>query len=135
MVLSGNDYVITGNKYVFPFGRQVWFLKYDENGSLLIEEKIGGNQDDSGEEIVNTPDGGYIIIGSTKSFGARDGESDVWFLKLNSFGDTLWTKTYNLGGEDMGKGIIPFQTNSLLPLVPAQEIVEHCCDKDLPHTL
>ena len=39
-----------------------------------------------------TSDGGYIIAGETSSYGM--GGKDIWLLKTNSSGDTVWSKTY-----------------------------------------
>lgn len=108
VILKGNNYVITGSKYVFPRARQAWLLEITSDGNLVWEKTLGGDQDDSGTDIIPTSDGGFLMIGQTKSFGTRDGKSDVWLVKLNSNGDALWTKTYDLGSEDMGTSIKSF---------------------------
>ncbi len=41
---------------------------------------IGGTEDDYGNYVQVTSDGGYIVTGSTYSYG--QGESDVWVIKL-----------------------------------------------------
>ncbi|MGQ9820170.1 MAG: T9SS type A sorting domain-containing protein [Candidatus Kapaibacteriales bacterium] len=114
VIVKGTDYVMTGIGNYGIYGKQAWFLKIDANGNLLTDKNFGGNGDDSGDEIISTVDGGFFIIGSTKSFGTQDGKNDVWLLKLDSNGDTIWTKTYNLGNDDMGTSIIPFQNNKFL---------------------
>ena len=67
------------------------------------ERTYGGAGYDMGLDVQQTQDGGYIIGGYTSSFGA--GSYDVWLLKLNFQGDTLWTKTYGDTGDDRGCSI------------------------------
>lgn len=67
---------------------------------------FGGSGSDVGYSAQQTMDGGYIITGSTESFGA--GGSDVWLIKTNANGDTMWTKTY--GGTDSDVGYSVQQT-------------------------
>jgi hypothetical protein len=52
----------------------------------------GWTLDDYGQSVQQTSDGGYIVAGYTYSFGA--GNRDVYLIKTNASGDTLWTKTY-----------------------------------------
>ena len=46
--------------------------------------------DDYGEYVEETSDGGFIIVGTTDYSGG----DDVFLIKTNPAGDTLWTRTY-----------------------------------------
>jgi CSLREA domain-containing protein/uncharacterized delta-60 repeat protein len=59
----------------------------------------GTHGDVSGNQIQQTTDEGYILTGSTSSFGA--GAFDYWILKLNADGSIVWQKTY---GGSVGEG-------------------------------
>src|SRR4051812_24455113 len=50
----------------------------------------------SGKDLLVTPDGGYLIAGSTED--SIPGDSDIYIVKTNDTGDILWTKTY--GGNE-----------------------------------
>ncbi len=65
---------------------------YAQAPDIEWEKTIGGPDLDGGYCVQQLDDGGYIIVGETKSFG--HGKSDAYLIKLNSKGDTLWTKTF-----------------------------------------
>ena len=44
----------------------------------------GGINDEKASAIQQTSDGGYVVAGYTKSYGA--GEADLWMLKLDTNG-------------------------------------------------
>ena len=66
------------------------------NPDTLWTRTYGGSNHDYARSVQQTPDGGYIVAGYTASFGA--GGSDFYLVKINSQGDTLWTRTY--GGSN-----------------------------------
>lgn len=66
--------------------------------------KFGGNGIDVGYSAKPTLDGQYIIAGSTSSYGA--GNTDVYLVKLDSMGNTLWEKTFGGFLNDVGKAVI-----------------------------
>ncbi|MQY71655.1 hypothetical protein GH141_06980, partial [bacterium] len=69
----------------------------------LWTRTYGGTGEDVGHFVQETSDGGYIIAGYTTSFGA--GSYDVYLVKTNEDGDTLWTKTYGGTGSDVGYSV------------------------------
>jgi hypothetical protein len=50
---------------------------------------------DTGDALVYTRDGGYVLAGST--INSSNGSRDIWLLKIGSAGTPLWSKT--LGGK------------------------------------
>jgi hypothetical protein len=63
----------------------VYLLKIDlADGTIDFEERIGGAGDDYGKSVVQTDDGGYVIVGTTTSYGA--GGQDVYLIKADNLG-------------------------------------------------
>ena len=90
-------FVIAGKTASFGSGYDdVYLVKLSAGGQILWEKVYGGESYDEARCIKAVPDGGYIVAGRTKSFGA--GYYDVYLLRLNENGDTLWTKTF--GGDN-----------------------------------
>ncbi len=90
---SDSGFVICGYTSSFGAGSfDLFLVKCDANGDLIWSKTYGGIQNDIGNWVDQTSDGGYIIAGSTESFGA--GYKDVYLIKTDANGDTVWTKTY-----------------------------------------
>ncbi len=104
---TDGGYILSGETETFSVGADdVWVLKLDENGDVIWQKTYGGSNFDRGGRIQQTSDGGYIVTGWTKSFGA--GAEDAWILRLNSNGGILWQKTY--GGSDGDYAYYIYQT-------------------------
>ncbi len=71
------------------------------------EKSYGGVIKEEGFAVQQTSDSGFIVVGSTNSFGA--GSTDIYLVKTNSMGDTMWTRVY--GGIYFDKGLSVRQTN------------------------
>ena len=69
-----------------------WFMKTDAAGNTQWIKTFNWPYVDVARSIQQTPDGGYLAVGYTNSFGA--GDYDYFLLKLDSVGDSLWFKTY-----------------------------------------
>ena len=74
----------------------IWLVKTDSNGNIEWEKTFGGSDDDTGFSILQTREGGYIIAGSTESFGKGNG--DIWVIKTDIDGNQEFART--LGGAE-----------------------------------
>ncbi len=91
--IKNNKFILTG--YTISKGNgssDVWLIKIDENGQILMDKTFGGFGPDQGKSIIVTENDDYIITGWTESKGS--GSSDVWVLKISSTGELIWDKTY-----------------------------------------
>lgn len=93
-----NSYIVTGRAHVQ--GDDVFLIKTNNAGDVLWTKTYGGINSETGNEVHETEEGDFVIIGHTNSFG--HGAKDVYLIKTNNVGDTLWTKTYGGDGQDVG---------------------------------
>ncbi len=101
---SDNGYIIAGSTTSLGAGaKDVYLIKTDADGEEIWARAIGGPEVDVGRSVLEVDDGGYLVCGYTHSYSA--GEDDVWLIKTNSEGDTLWTRTFGDTRAEMGTSI------------------------------
>ncbi len=106
-VASTDDggYIVTG--YTSEGAKDVLVVKLDADGEVVWSQTYGGDGVDVGMSVAQVADGGYLVTGYTTSFGA--GQDDVYVLRLDAEGNTVWTQT--LGGDGPEKGQSGMQTD------------------------
>jgi len=117
-VLAGasesDDFDISNPKGSYDF----WVVKVDKNGNFVWENSFGGTGIDQAQDIMATPDGGYIIVGSTFSSDTQvtknNGQSDVWLIKIDENGQLLWQKSFGGSGFDAAHSVRPSSDGGLL---------------------
>lgn len=70
---------------------QILLTKNYANGNEIWFKKFGGKSYDKANSILATKDG-YLIIGSTSSYG--NGNYDMFVIKTDKKGKKIWQKTY-----------------------------------------
>ncbi len=76
----------------------ILFFNLNIFGQVTFERYYGGMSDEEGNSVVQTADGGFILAGYTESFGA--GSQDLYIVRVNTYGDTVWTRTFGGTGYD-----------------------------------
>ncbi len=96
----------------------IWVVKTDSSGNLLWQKCLGGGGSETGKEIKETKDRGYILIGTTRSTSG-DGDlsfvhfpPDAWAIKLDSVGNILWEKTLGGYDGDYGESVVEGDINN-----------------------
>jgi hypothetical protein len=90
---TGDGMFIVGNQQTHDSGIfDVWAARLADNGTALWERVLETSDWDQAESVVATPDGGCILAGFTRAFGA--GALDGWVVKFASDGSTEWERTY-----------------------------------------
>jgi len=102
---SDGGFVVTG--YSQSYGgsdRDIILVKFDSTGNELWTKTVGGSSNDSGNSVIESSDGGFVVTGYSYSYGGSD--SDIILVKFNSTGNVLWTKTVGGSSSDYGSSVI-----------------------------
>lgn len=102
--ISTGGFYVAGRSRALSPQWDVWLLRINDLGDTLWTRAIGGAGNDFGTAVCEAEDGGAIVVGSTESFGA--GSNDVYLVRTNGQGDTLWTRAYGGTSADFGYGIV-----------------------------
>ena len=112
-ITSDGGYVIAGYTNSFGAGGyDFYLLKTDSIGDTLWTKTYGGWNWDRCFSMDITSDDGFVLVGETYSYGA--GETDVWIVKADAFGDTLWTKTFGGNLEERANSVFETYDGSLI---------------------
>jgi hypothetical protein len=75
-----DGFILAGRRLSYG-GSDALLIKTDSNGNELWRKTFGGDRDDEALLVQQTGDGGYILAGTTKSYGS--GNKDAWLIKVS----------------------------------------------------
>ncbi len=98
----GGGYIVIGDK-VHPLNKDIYIMKLDANLDVVWTKTYGGVT----EEVLISAipsEGGYVLVGSTDSFGPGGG-TDILIIKIDSNGDQVWAKAFGGVNKDIALSI------------------------------
>lgn len=126
---TNNGFIIAGVTYSentgYPDG-DIFLLKLNDEGNFQGQAEIGGSDDDCGYGVAVTNDGGFIVVGSTRSYGA--GEQDVYLVKTTSALNVVWAKTYGSAKDDIGYSVVQLNDGCYLVCGATKNTPNQCDD-------
>ena len=113
LVTSDEGYILAGNTNRYTLGyTNMWIGKVDEHGVEEWNQTFGEPSFnpslpslDGAHSVVETPDGGYLVVGQTVDDMGRS--LDLWLIKIDEYGNMQWNQKY--GGTytiDIGHSVI-----------------------------
>ena len=94
---ENNTFVVVAGTFSYGKGGDVLLMKINSDGEVIWQNNYGGDKSDklreydgntdSGRHLTKTPNGGFLVSGSSSSFSSLGG---LWVFKTNSSGSLLW---------------------------------------------
>jgi hypothetical protein len=79
-----------------------WVVRLDTAGNIKWQKTLGGSGEDGVEEIQQTTDGGFVVIGwsTSNTDTLLNHDFDYHIIKLDTSGIVQWQKFYGGTGDD-----------------------------------
>jgi hypothetical protein len=104
-------FILTGTESSYETDTDLLIIKLDANGTLIWKKIYGTIDADQGESIQQLSDGGFLIAGMSAHGG---GSYDMYVVRTNSSGDSLWSSTIGGSGDDRAFSVVSPQAGSYL---------------------
>jgi hypothetical protein len=112
---SDHNFFICGktSRNQFISMRDLLLIKTNSIGDTLWTKIYGGIKDDFGSQIIKSNDGNIVICGFSYSYNSES-LCDIYLIKVNSDGDTLWTRNYPDQGQEVPFHLMETQNGEFL---------------------
>ncbi len=103
---ADGGFILGGQTYSYGnLDGDYYMVKTDSLGIVQWEKTYAQPGLQEAHYVQITPDGGFIMTGDADGLTNGYGDTDIWTIRTNSSGDTLWTKIYGGTKKDGGKTI------------------------------
>lgn len=117
VVLEDHIYMVGTSKSLQAVSGGLALTKIDASGNRIFEIAYGGTTLDIGTNICKTSDGNLLLLGMTSLPTTTGTQVDIFILKVNANGDTLWTKIYGDATQfDVAEGLLETDNGDILIL-------------------
>jgi len=102
---SDGGFVLAGCAWSYGAGStDMWLVKTNAMGQAEWNSTFGGTSSDEAHSLIQTSDGGFVLAGCTRSYGA--GSTDMWLVKTDAMGQAEWNSTFGGTSSDEAYSLI-----------------------------
>lgn len=106
-IAPDGGYIIGGQSYSYDSTAAFYLLKTNASGTEQWHKTFTTGHLCEAHYVQNVPGGGYILCGDADTTVDMHGESDLWVIRTDANGDSLWAHAYGGTKKDGGKTIEP----------------------------
>ncbi|MFX1300088.1 MAG: hypothetical protein ACFFDE_04025 [Promethearchaeota archaeon] len=107
--VDAGGFLMAGWTTSIGFGAaDAWLVRTDANGNLLWSRNYGAKLNDKIYAVTEVSTGGFLLLGATRSYSV--GETDVWVIRTDAFGNMVWNQTFSGPGYDDGRSVVELST-------------------------
>jgi hypothetical protein len=122
---TDKGFVITGSSYN-GINADYYLIKTDSLGDVLWTKTYGDSTDIGELSVIQTNDGGYILLG--RGTATTPGQDALFVIKTDSQGNIQWSKSYDNSNEDNPGSIHQTADNGFLITAGAEGPGYNCCN-------
>ena len=110
---TNDGYLITGGAagLFSAIGRFVYIAKISYDGNLIWSNKYSNGNDEIGKSLCYDNAGNIMVVGSPATEYI---DNDIYLLKFNPNGDSIWTKSFVGNGYEVAGNILPAGNNFIM---------------------
>jgi len=99
---SDGGFILAGRTESYGTGGDLYLIKTDDLGAITWSRTYGGSAFESGESVLETSDGGFIVVGN---WAQGTASQNIYIIRTNSSGTLLWSKVIGGSGKETPRAI------------------------------
>lgn len=114
---SDGGYILVGQTSSFGSGgADLYLVKTDELGGEVWSQTYGGEDDEEGNDVQQTPNGGFLVLAQVTHGGGvyQQQNPDVYLLRTDESGDEIWSDVWAEENVEGGHVLLPVSDGGYL---------------------
>jgi len=105
LALKEGGSAIVGTCKSFSNSTKLCVISLDKEGQILWKLLLGGEKGEEGRAITRAKDGGFYVLGGTKSL-AKNYDRDIYVAKISKEGKLIWEKALGGKRDEVAGGLV-----------------------------
>lgn len=121
---DGSLVLVGSSIFIYPYFSTLNLVKVDSLGQVQWRQQYGGGDFELGTGIIRLAGGGYMLVGTTSAPGLHFDDHEVWMIRTDAQGDSLWSRHFGYSESDFGKHMIQTSDGGFVICGSAANVVD-----------